>query len=67
MGNGVDAEQPARLRAIARELEAMSDWELERGLALSLGFDDNRRMVANCILRERYAGRSEALLFGYWR
>ena len=61
MGNGVDAEQPARLRAIARELEAMSDWELERGLALSLGFDDNRRMVANCILRERYAGTERGI------
>jgi hypothetical protein len=61
MGNGVDAEQPARLRAIARELEAMSDWELERGLASSLGFDDNRRMVANCILRERYAGTERGI------
>jgi hypothetical protein len=34
----------------------MSDWELERGLASSLGFDHDQRNVANCILRERYAG-----------
>jgi hypothetical protein len=34
----------------------MSDWELERGLASSLGFDHERRDVANSILRERYAG-----------
>ena len=34
----------------------MSDWELERGLASSLGFDDDRRTAANLILRERYAG-----------
>ena len=35
-----------RLSVITRELEAMSDWELERGCAASLGFDDDRRMVA---------------------
>ena len=46
-----------RLRAITRELEAMSDWELERGLASSLGFDHDQRNIANRILRERYAGR----------
>jgi hypothetical protein len=34
----------------------MSDWELERGLASSLGFDHDQRNVANRILRERYAG-----------
>ena len=34
----------------------MSDWELERGCAASLGFDDDRRMVADRILRKRYAG-----------
>ncbi len=50
------AGQAAKLRAITRELEAMSDWELERGVASSLGFDDDRRMVASRILRERYAG-----------
>ena len=42
----------------------MSDWELERGLASSLGFDDDRRNVANRILRERYA-RLEAGV-GLW-
>jgi hypothetical protein len=34
----------------------MSDWELERGLASSLGSDNDRRTAANLILRERYAG-----------
>ena len=45
-----------RLSVITRELETMSDWELERGCAASLGFDDDRRMVADRLLRERYAG-----------
>ena len=44
------------LTAISRELGAMSDWELERGCAASLGFDDDRRMVADRILRDRYSG-----------
>jgi hypothetical protein len=56
MGNHNEAKRPDELRAIARELEAMSDWELERGCAASLGFDDDRRMVANRILRDRYTG-----------
>ena len=43
--------------AVSRELVAMSDWELERGLASSLGFDQDRRNVANRILRQRYAGQ----------
>ena len=34
----------------------MTDWELERGLASSLGFDHDQRNEANRILRERYAG-----------
>jgi hypothetical protein len=63
MGNGGEAGQPARLRAITRELKAMSDWELERGLAPSLGFDDERRMVADRILRERYAGAEHRVAF----
>ena len=56
MSNSGEAGQVAKLRAITRELEAMSDWELERGVASSLGFDDDRRTAANLILRERYAG-----------
>ena len=59
MGRESDARRQDKLSAINRELEAMSDWELERGLASSLGFDHDRRNVANRILRERYAG-SEA-------
>ena len=45
-----------RLSVINRELGAMSDCEPERGLASSLGFDHDRRNIANRILRERYAG-----------
>src|SRR5262245_61355066 len=32
------------------------DWELERGLASSAAFDDERRNIADRILRARYAG-----------
>jgi hypothetical protein len=67
MSNSGDAVQPVRLKAITRELEAMSDWELERGLASSLGFDDDRRTAASLILRQRYAGTEHASLSGYWR
>jgi hypothetical protein len=56
MSNSGEAGQSAKLRAITRELEAMSDWELERGVASSLGFDDNQRTAADLILRQRYAG-----------
>jgi hypothetical protein len=56
MGKQSEAQRPEHLRSIRRELEAMSDWELERGCAASYGFDDDRRTVANLILRERYAG-----------
>lgn len=55
MVNGGEAVQPYKLGMITRELEAMSDWELERGCAASLGFDLDRRIVADHILRERYA------------
>jgi hypothetical protein len=52
-----DLERVRRdLAGVKRELEAMSDWELERGLASSMGFDHDRRCVASRILRERYAG-----------
>jgi hypothetical protein len=56
MGKQSEAQRPEHFRSIRRELEAMSDWELERGCAASYGFDDDRRTVANLILRERYAG-----------
>jgi hypothetical protein len=51
-----EARQRGKLSAINHELGAMSDWELERSLASSLGFDHDRRNIANRILRERYAG-----------
>ena len=41
----------------------MSDWELERGCAASLGFDDAQRMAADRILRERYAGAEAGVAF----
>jgi hypothetical protein len=41
----------------------MFDWELERGCAASLGFDDDRRMVAGRLLRERYAGPAGVALW----
>jgi hypothetical protein len=50
MGKG-EARRRDRLSAINRELGAMSDWELERGLASSLGFDHDQRNVANRILK----------------
>lgn len=56
MDKDSEAQRPDKLRAIRRELEAMSDWELERGCAASYGFDDDRRTIANLILRERYSG-----------
>ena len=56
MATDSEAWRRGKLSAINRELGAMSDWELERGLASSLGFDHDRRNVANRILRERYAG-----------
>ena len=56
MGKDGEAKRLDELSTITRELEAMSDWELERGCAASLGFDDGRRMVADRILRDRYAG-----------
>jgi hypothetical protein len=56
MGRESKARRRDKLSAINRELGAMSDWELERGLASSLGFDHDQRNVANRILRERYAG-----------
>jgi hypothetical protein len=56
MGKESEARRRDKLSAINCELGAMSDWELERGLASSHGFDHDRRNVANRILRERYAG-----------
>ena len=56
MATDSEARRRGKLSAINRELGAMSDCEFERGLASSLGFDHDRRNVANRILRERYAG-----------
>jgi hypothetical protein len=60
MDEDIEAKRrPDELRAITRQLEQMSDWKLERGLAASTAFDHDRRNIADRILRARYAG-SEA-------
>jgi hypothetical protein len=56
-----EARRRDKLSAINREMGAMSDWELERGLASSLGFDHDQRNVANRILRDRYAGTERGI------
>jgi hypothetical protein len=61
MGRESEARRRDKLSAINRELGAMSDWELERGLASSLFFDHDRRNVANRILRKRYAGSERGI------
>jgi hypothetical protein len=63
-GQHREAARPDKLSAITQELEEMSDWELERGLASSLGFDHYRRIVADRILRRRYAGPEAGIT--YW-
>ena len=54
--------QTYRLIMIRRELEAMSDWELERACAASLSFDLDRRIIADRILRNDMPKRSEGEL-----
>jgi hypothetical protein len=68
MGEDIEAKRrPNELRAITRELEQMSDWELERGLASSTAFDHDRRSIADRILGRDLLGRKWVSLFGYWR
>lgn len=64
MGKKGEGRQSCRLSRITRELEAMSDWELERGCASSHGFDDDQTEVAHRILRKRYAGLETGV--GFW-
>jgi hypothetical protein len=56
----MSGDNQAKRRATAlhakRELEQMSDWELERGLASSAAFDDDQRSIADRILKARYGG-----------
>jgi hypothetical protein len=52
---GEDTKRPNEL-PLTRELEQMSDWELERGLASSTAFDHDQRSIADRVLRGRYAG-----------
>jgi hypothetical protein len=65
MGKDSGGWRPDDLSTITREFEAMTDWELERGCAASLGFNLDRRIVANRILRKRYSGPSGALRSGH--
>jgi len=61
MGRDSEARLRDKLSAIDRELGAMTDWELERGLASSLGFVNDQRNVANRIHRDRYAGTERGI------
>ena len=61
MARESEARRRDKVGAINRKLGAMSDWELERGLASSLGFDHDQRNVANRILRDRYAGTERGI------
>ena len=61
--NRSDREQLRPSSTMKRELERMSDWELERGLASSDGFDQDRRIKANLVLRERYTGPEQGIAF----
>jgi len=54
-----------KLNMIRRELEAMSDWELERACAAALSFDLDRRIIADRILRERH-GKTERGGVAFW-
>jgi len=55
--------RPTKLRATKRELEQMSDWELERCLASSAAFDHDQRSIAGRVLRARYAGFEVGITF----
>ena len=49
-------DRERRLRfALRRELDRLSDWELERGLASAEAFDQDQRIMADLLLRERYS------------
>ena len=67
MSKETHARHRDKLGAIAREPHAMSDWELERGCASSLGFDDDRRWIANRILGSDMPDQSEGSASRYWR
>ena len=60
MGTTMSGDNQAKRRGTAlrakRELEQMSDWELECGLASSTAFDQGQRSIADRILRARYVG-----------
>ena len=58
-----DREPPLRNSVVRRELERMSDWELERGLASSEAFDQDRRIMADRLLGERYAWTERGVAF----
>ena len=49
--------------ALRRELERLSDWELERGLASAEAFDHEQRVMADRLLSERYAGAEQGVTF----
>jgi hypothetical protein len=60
--NRYDRERPSSF-ALKRELERLSDWELERGLASAEAFDHEQRVMANRLLSERYAWAEQGVAF----
>ena len=67
MARESEARRRGKLSAINRELGAMSDWELERGCAASLGFDDDQGWWLTASCGTDMPGQSAASLSGYWR
>ncbi len=49
--------------ALRRELDRLSDWELERGLASAEAFDQDQRIMADWLLSQRYAGTEQGVAF----
>ena len=60
--NRYDRERPSNF-AIKRELDRLSDWELERGRASAEAFDHEQRVMADRLLSERYAGAEQGVTF----
>ena len=60
--NRGDRERQLRF-VLRRELDKLSDWELERGLASAEAFDHEQRVMADWLLSQRYAGAEHGVAF----
>jgi hypothetical protein len=60
--NGYDRVRQSSF-ALRRELDRLSDWELERGLASAEAFDHEQRVMADWLLSQRYAGAEQGVAF----